>query len=124
MADGIAATGYDRSRINVIPNSCDLELFRPDPAAAQRFRAAHPELGAGPIILYAGTMGQINGVSYFAELAAYLTQLLPDARCVVIGAGAEEQKVRSRSEEHTSELQTLMRMSYAGFCLKKKKKKH
>src|SRR3546814_8970220 len=28
---------------------------------------------------------------------------------------------RLRSEEHTSELQSLMRISYAGFCLKKKK---
>src|SRR3546814_1261911 len=28
--------------------------------------------------------------------------------------------VCSRSEEHTSELQSLMRISYAGFCLKKK----
>src|SRR3546814_9834891 len=27
-----------------------------------------------------------------------------------------------RSEEHTSELQSLMRISYAAFCLKKKKK--
>src|SRR3546814_5273512 len=30
---------------------------------------------------------------------------------------------RFRSEEHTSELQSLMRISYAVFCLKKKKKK-
>src|SRR3546814_7569075 len=29
-----------------------------------------------------------------------------------------------RSEEHTSELQSLMRISYAFFCLKKKKKKN
>src|SRR3546814_1577854 len=29
-----------------------------------------------------------------------------------------------RSEEHTSELQSLMRISYAVFCLKKKKKLH
>src|SRR3546814_997672 len=29
-----------------------------------------------------------------------------------------------RSEEHTSELQSLMRISYAGFCLKKKTKTH
>src|SRR3546814_7849471 len=32
--------------------------------------------------------------------------------------------VPDRSEEHTSELQSLMRISYAVFCLKKKKKKH
>src|SRR3546814_5853193 len=31
---------------------------------------------------------------------------------------------RLRSEEHTSELQSLMRISYAVFCLKKKKKQH
>src|SRR3546814_3396333 len=33
------------------------------------------------------------------------------------------QAPRSRSEEHTSELQSLMRISYAVFCLKKKNKK-
>src|SRR3546814_2911850 len=32
--------------------------------------------------------------------------------------------VRFRSEEHTSELQSLMRISYAVFCLKKKNNKH
>src|SRR3546814_4168981 len=31
--------------------------------------------------------------------------------------------IRTRSEEHTSELQSLMRISYAVFCLKKKKKR-
>src|SRR3546814_9963196 len=35
---------------------------------------------------------------------------------------AEEGEIRS--EEHTSELQSLMRISYAVFCLKKKKTKH
>src|SRR3546814_2667091 len=33
-------------------------------------------------------------------------------------------KRRQRSEEHTSELQSLMRISYAVFCLKKKNKKY
>src|SRR3546814_7635304 len=32
-----------------------------------------------------------------------------------------QQRLLRRSEEHTSELQSLMRISYAGFCLKKKK---
>src|SRR3546814_3130334 len=39
-------------------------------------------------------------------------------------ADAEQQKLwNERSEEHTSELQSLMRISYAVFCLKKKNKK-
>src|SRR3546814_3656908 len=32
------------------------------------------------------------------------------------------ERLQKRSEEHTSELQSLMRISYAVFCLKKKKK--
>src|SRR3546814_6773280 len=34
-----------------------------------------------------------------------------------------KRKAAKRSEEHTSELQSLMRISYAVFCLKKKKKR-
>src|SRR3546814_7320238 len=56
-------------------------------------------------------------------------------RSVVIEPGSTEQQywrdlwryrelflVLARSEEHTSELQSLMRISYAVFCLKQKKK--
>src|SRR3546814_2483960 len=37
--------------------------------------------------------------------------------------GADVGQGAGRSEEHTSELQSLMRISYAVFCLKKKKKR-
>src|SRR3546814_423445 len=37
---------------------------------------------------------------------------------------AGELSAEERSEEHTSELQSLMRISYAVFCLKKKKRSH
>src|SRR3546814_10474521 len=40
-------------------------------------------------------------------------------RIAVIGVGGAG---GNRSEEHTSELQSLMRISYAVFCLKKKKR--
>src|SRR3546814_3526108 len=50
------------------------------------------------------------------------------AGCDVGGRGADRKAIfghrfaaRDRSEEHTSELQSLMRISYAVFCLKKKK---
>src|SRR3546814_1310831 len=39
-----------------------------------------------------------------------------------LGGGGLLDSVLGRSEEHTSELQSLMRISYAVFCLKKKKK--
>src|SRR3546814_4539310 len=42
---------------------------------------------------------------------------------VVWSFGPTGHTLQSRSEEHTSELQSLMRISYAVFCLKKKKKR-
>ena len=36
---------------------------------------------------------------------------------------ADKEKMEARSEEHTSELQSRPHISYAVFCLKKKKKK-
>src|SRR3546814_10770818 len=40
--------------------------------------------------------------------------------CHAESLGRRLRKVNARSEEHTSELQSLMRISYAVFCLKKK----
>src|SRR3546814_14539392 len=39
----------------------------------------------------------------------------------VVAMRMEAERIVFRSEEHTSELQSLMRISYAVFCLKKKK---
>src|SRR3546814_4764631 len=39
---------------------------------------------------------------------------------VILNGGKCPFNLSQRSEEHTSELQSLMRISYAGFCLKKK----
>src|SRR3546814_3630765 len=58
-----------------------------------------------------------------ATLAAYLLGAIPFGLLLTRLAGIEDiRKTGSgRSEEHTSELQSLMRISYAVFCLNKKK---
>src|SRR3546814_7034440 len=48
--------------------------------------------------------------------------LPPPAPCPHRAAWWRSPRLPARSEEHTSELQSLMRISYAVFCLKKKKK--
>src|SRR3546814_10760857 len=53
------------------------------------------------------------------EALFYSTRVAGDRRPKTVADHAHPQ----RSEEHTSELQSLMRISYAVFCLKKKKKK-
>src|SRR3546814_10192985 len=58
----------------------------------------------------------IYSIEDLAQLIYDLKQINPRARVCV--------KLVSRSEEHTSELQSLMRISYAVFCLKKKKRQN
>src|SRR3546814_2950054 len=57
-----------------------------------------------------GTLSAISTVTVGSQVSGQVTEVLADFN-------------DKRSEEHTSELQSLMRISYAVFCLKKKKQK-
>src|SRR3546814_3351727 len=59
-------------------------------------------------------------------LSFFRPKILPISQSVFPWATSMTQsrwRSERRSEEHTSELQSLMRISYAVFCLKKKKRK-
>src|SRR3546814_4711997 len=63
------------------------------------------------------TGGEIPAMLITDSIARLVKGVLPE------GVVEEESfSKESRSEEHTSELQSLMRISYAVFCLKKKKR--
>lgn len=94
MAEGIIAQGFPPERIDVIPNSCDLARFQRQ-TGEDSFRRAYPELGNGPIVLYAGTLGRINGVDYLAQLAKRVLSRHPDLRFVVLGDGSEAAKLEA-----------------------------
>src|SRR3546814_3709912 len=77
-----------------------------------RFQACPPTCGAAAAILVSPAFAAKNGLDAPVEIVAQ--SMTTDY------AGTFEGR---RSEEHTSELQSLMRISYAVFCLKKKKSK-
>ncbi|MGD9961712.1 glycosyltransferase family 4 protein [Nocardioides sp.] len=92
MADGVRSTGC-ASRIAVIPNSCDNRLFDVDPARGREFRGDRAWLGDRPLVVYAGTLGVVNGVSYMVDLAHSSLLLAPETRFLVVGDGVEHDKV-------------------------------
>src|SRR3546814_9095813 len=83
---------------------------------ARRIWPENREAAVVALLLYAGT-GQIwlNGMTAYA-MPAHLTINLCWLWFVL-----RRRWWADRSEEHTSELQSLMRISYAVFCLNKKK---
>src|SRR3546814_3296481 len=62
----------------------------------------------------------IGAIGISSGSAVYMQPTTP--QLAVIGVPSFDNCSRLRSEEHTSELQSLMRISYAVFCLKKKNK--
>src|SRR3546814_8057270 len=68
-----------------------------------------------------GDHGQLTGAIIKLAAPPDIAQgVLGDALCAKGIVLAQRFEHRLRSEEHTSELQSLMRISYAAFCLKKK----
>src|SRR3546814_4006248 len=85
----------------------DFALLNAKPAATRLGFAAQ-------LLLYRTTGRFGRGAGEFPDtVVTYLAEQ--------IGASPAELEGYDRSEEHTSELQSLMRISYAVFCLKKKK---
>src|SRR3546814_1245967 len=89
-----------------------MSVIENEPSHAEFLKTAHP-------------IGRYGEPAEIGETAAWL---LSDASSFVTGAaiaadGGGSVREVLRSEEHTSELQSLMRISYAVFCLKKKNNK-
>src|SRR3546814_10502966 len=82
-------------------------------------RAAQPAL-RHRVRCARGHMRMIRFVPLRRRVRDSIARFTRDARATVL---IEMAFAIPRSEEHTSELQSLMRISYAVFCLKKKKTK-
>lgn len=93
MRDGVVAQGHPPERVTVVPNACDLDLFAPVPARVAEFRHARPWLGDRPLVVYVGTLGKMNGVSYLVRLAAETAAVAPEVRFLIVGEGAERDDV-------------------------------
>src|SRR3546814_1157484 len=64
----------------------------------------------------------VRAASAASKAADYLLAFRPEAAVAANDDHRGKSDRAARSEEHTSELQSLMRISYAVFCLKKKNK--
>ena len=99
MAEGVIRRGIPAERVTVIPNSSDVELFDVPP---ERGAAIRERLGLSPeqpLIVYTGRFGLINGVDYLVEVAAAMREIAPEVCFLLVGKGAEVQRVTQRARE-------------------------
>jgi glycosyltransferase involved in cell wall biosynthesis len=98
MKAGVEAAGVPSRKITIIPNLCDPERFQVDPAQGKAFRQKYPWLQDRPMVLYAGTLGLVNGVDFLVRVAAEMLKKDPEVRFVIMGKGREEALLHSLAE--------------------------
>jgi glycosyltransferase involved in cell wall biosynthesis len=97
MAKGVIKSDFPPDKVHIIPNSCDTDLFQVPQSEGQKVFNSHPELQGGPLILYAGTLGLINGVGYLVEIAHAMLHINPAARFLIVGEGKEQDQIRQKA---------------------------
>ena len=99
MKEWVVSRGYPERDVTVVPNGCDRELFSDARARGLALRKTLTWLGDRPLVLYAGTMGLVNGVDYMVRLAEETALLDPDIQFVAVGSGREAGAVRDLARE-------------------------
>ncbi len=97
MVDGVIKSGYPSDRVHIIPNSCDTDFFQVPHSEGKKFLNSYPELQNGPLVLYAGTLGLVNGVGYLVDIANAMLQIEPAVRFLIIGDGKERNQIRRKA---------------------------
>src|SRR3546814_5455284 len=111
-------------RFHYLPAIAVLALFTSGKDVKERWLP----LAAGGLTALAGAglIDLMMGATPFAWMVENFRMNITENRAADFGVSGPlayfGQMLSYRSEEHTSELQSLMRISYAVFCLKKKKK--
>jgi glycosyltransferase involved in cell wall biosynthesis len=99
MKEGIVRAGVAAEKVTVIPNACDLDLFRPDLDGS----AARQRLGLGGrfAAIYFGAMGMANGLEYVIEAARLLAQRGNDRIVLVLqGAGGRREELENLARRY------------------------
>jgi glycosyltransferase involved in cell wall biosynthesis len=97
MGTGIVASGTPANKVTVIPNFSDLDRFGGEIVDPELFLASRPELRGAQIVMYAGTIGLVNGVPYLADIAAEARAANSHAVFSVSGEGAERAALIGRA---------------------------
>src|SRR3546814_7217675 len=100
-------------------------LFRSEATRAlgDALKLAQPGAKIDILVVDAKASTKGHGSEPGADIARNLSRHGFDVTVHALSSEGENQSAVLRSEEHTSELQSLMRISYAVFCLQKKYKK-
>ena len=94
MAKDLArAAGIGEEQITVLPNPVDLERIR------DAMRGSVAECGGGPQLLAVGRLSREKGFDLLLQALVTVRERFPEVKLILVGAGSEEQALKSLSHE-------------------------
>ena len=98
MGDGVAKTGYPNKNIHIIPNSSDISFFQLNKKLKIGLQNKYKWNVGDKIIIYTGTLGEINGVEYLVDIANEFIEINNKVKFLIVGDGIEEQAIRNKAK--------------------------
>ena len=96
IVEGIEARGVDKSRIAMVPNGCDLDLFAAPEDAWRPSGVRHDQL----LAVFTGTHGSANGLDSVLNAAEVLKERgRDDIQIALVGQGREKPRLIAEAEE-------------------------
>src|SRR3546814_9510409 len=124
----VSTIAFNRARASILPRPCCRATFSWKPSSTSMLWAAASRAIRSPTPFDRDVVESVGDTVFLIGPADFrsekLTALEAGVRLVLTSQASLSvssfYNLYDRSEEHTSELQSLMRISYAVFCLKKK----
>ena len=86
-------------KLSVVTNLSDMNAFSVSDQKGVEFRNKFPRISNGPLVVYSGAFGRINGVSYVLEIADEMKKINPNVQFLLAGDGYEKEKLRMQSKK-------------------------
>ena len=99
MKDSIEKKGVNKSKISIVPNGCDIDLFQRHDSININEIITENKILTKPIVLYAGTFGVINDLNYIIGLANESLKLGLDINFLLCGDGLEKDHIIRRAKK-------------------------
>ncbi|MGO2342741.1 glycosyltransferase family 4 protein [Vibrio litoralis] len=100
MCDGIIKQGISPDKVTLATNSCDTALFDVSENIGIEYKKEKLDfLNGRKLVVYTGTFGLINHVSYLPKLAEQMKDIDPNICFIAVGDGMEKEMVINEAKD-------------------------
>jgi len=99
MCNSIEKLSGKKNSVHNVPNCSDISLFQEKKIEVENFKNKHKWIKNKQLVIYAGTLGKINGVGYLVEIAQIFLKLNKNVNFLIVGDGLELELIKNKANQ-------------------------